>query len=274
MKRWIALAITLVVVAGIAFAGWRFWDHFYTRFTPERCTVVNPEGDAVTLTKEQSRMSSIIIAASFERELPERAATIALATAYQESGIRNLDHGDRDSLGLFQQRPDPKYEWGTADQIMDPWYSSQRFYDELVKFPGWESVDINDQAQKVQRSGFPEAYRKHVGNATALAAAGRGSTQQAITCVNNTDPVADASPIEEVLSVVPGVEFTVEGNEVRISADDEQHLWAAAQLAMLNTYTAGVTRVQVGEADWSLGDAAWGTDGEAEPGAAIVTLGR
>lgn len=273
MKRWIALAVTLAVVAGIAFAGWRFWDYLYTRLTPERCTIVGAEGDPVTLTKEQSRMASIIVAASLERGLPERAATIALATAYQESGIRNLDYGDRDSLGLFQQRPDPQYEWGTAEQIMDPWYSSQRFYDELVKFRDWETTDINDQAQKVQRSGFPEAYRQHVGKATTIAAAGRGSAQRAVTCVNFADPVADPAPVQEVLAAVPGVEATVDGNRVLVTADDEQHLWAAAQLAALNTYASGITRIEVGEASWKLNDSEWGSSGEAEPGTALITLG-
>lgn len=218
-------------------------------------------------------MSAIIIAASFERDLPERAATIALATAYQESGIRNLDYGDRDSLGLFQQRPDPKFEWGTAEQILDPWYSSQRFYDELVKFPDWESTDINDQAQKVQRSGFPEAYRQHVPKATALAAAGRGSAQRAVTCVNFADPVADPGPIEEVLAAVPGVDVAVDDNAVRVTAQDEQHLWAAVHLAMLNTYDAGVTEVEVGDARWRLGDAEWSDGDDGEPGVAVITLG-
>ena len=273
MKRLIAVAITLAVLAGIAFAGWRFWDHLYTRFTPERCSVLNPDGDPVTLTKEQSRMSAIIVAASYERDLPPRAATIALATAYQESGIRNLDYGDRDSLGLFQQRPDPRFEWGTAEQIMDPWYSSLRFYDELVKFPGWETEDINDQAQKVQRSGFPEAYRQHVPNATVLAEAARGLTPQAITCVSFAEPVADPSPIERVLEPVPGVEVAVEGQTMTITAEDSRQLWSAIHLAILNTYDAGITRVDVGDASWELGDREWSGVAADDATSATITLG-
>lgn len=274
MKRWIVVAIVLAVIAGLAVVAWQVRDYLYTRFTPERCTVVNPDGEPVTLTGEQSRMASIIVAASMERDLPERAATIAIATAYQESGIRNLDYGDRDSLGLFQQRPDPQFEWGTEDQIMDPWYSSLRFYEELVKFSDWESQDINDQAQKVQRSGFPEAYRQHVPNATALTAAARGTTQQAITCVDFSPAEPDPAPIQEVLDRVPGVEVEVQGNELRITADDEQRLWAAAHLAILNTYDAGVSRVQVGEASWELNDDSWGTDDPvADADTAVVTLG-
>ena len=93
------------------------------------------------------------------RGLPARAASIALATAYQESKLRNLDHGDRDSLGLFQQRP--SQGWGTAEQLQDPYYAVNAFYDALVKVDGYQAMRITEAAQKVQRSGFPEAYEDH-----------------------------------------------------------------------------------------------------------------
>ena len=62
---------------------------------------------------------------------------IALATAQQESRLRNLDYGDRDSLGLFQQRP--SQGWGTEAQVQDPAYAAGKFYDWLVTVPGWET---------------------------------------------------------------------------------------------------------------------------------------
>ena len=88
-----------------------------------------------------------------------RAATIAIATAIQESKLRNLDYGDRDSLGLFQQRP--SQGWGTEEQILDPVYATNRFYDALVKVKGYESMEITKVAQEVQRSAYPEAYADH-----------------------------------------------------------------------------------------------------------------
>ncbi len=272
MRRWIALGVSLAILAGVAVVGWKVWEYVHMRITPERCTVANGDGEPVTLTAEQARMTSIIVAASHEAGLSERAAVIALATAYQESGIRNLDYGDRDSLGLFQQRPDPRFDWGTAEQIMDPWYSSARFYEELVKFPDWETTDVNDQAQKVQRSGFPEAYRKHVPNATALAAAARGSAPEAITCVQFAEPVADASPIEEVVSRVPGTQVSVDGREVRITADSQEHLWSATNLAMLNFYDAGISRVQVEDRVWKRNHSTWDDAREPVDGA-VITLG-
>lgn len=272
MKRWRALALTLVLLVGLGFVGWHAWGYLERRLTPERCSVTNPGGEPVTLSAEQSRMASIIVAASYVAGLNERAATIALATAYQESGIRNLDHGDRDSLGLFQQRPDPRFEWGTAEEIMDPWYSSLRFYEELVKFPKWESTDINDQAQKVQRSGHPQAYRKHVPNATALAKVTRSPSGPSITCVSYTDPVADPDPLVEVVSTVPGVKATTSGNQVRLAADSKEHLWSAVNLAMLNSYAAGITRVEADGHEWKRNGKGW-TDAEEPVDGAVITLG-
>src|SRR3712207_3574887 len=87
----------------------------------------------------------------------------------QESRLRNLDYGDRDSLGLFQQRP--SQGWGTPGQVQDPVYAAGTFYDHLVTVPGWDSGRLTDVAQAVQRSGFPEAYQKHEGAAVELTAA-------------------------------------------------------------------------------------------------------
>lgn len=269
-KRWIVLLVVLALLIGVGYLGVKMWNSVHHALTPERCSIVNPKGEPVMLTPEQSRMASIIVAASYEAELPERAAVIALATAYQESGIRNLDYGDRDSLGLFQQRPDPRFDWGTAEEIMDPWYSSLRFYEELVKFDGWETRDINDQAQKVQRSGHPQAYRKHVPNATALAAAARGSRHEAIVCSTLQDLHPDPAPIAQVLDRIKGVNYTVEGNQIRITAESDQMLWSAAHLAQLNTYAAGVQSVQVKDRRWTLGDKRWSSAKPVE--GAVVTL--
>ncbi|MEW5535664.1 hypothetical protein AB1328_37815, partial [Streptomyces virginiae] len=80
--------------------------------------------------------------------------------------------GDRDSLGLFQQRP--SMGWGTPEQITDPVYSAGIFYDHLVDVPGYSRLPLTVAAQKVQRSGFPQAYAKHEPDATVLTAAFAG----------------------------------------------------------------------------------------------------
>jgi hypothetical protein len=111
--------------------------------------------------------------------------SIALATAYQESKIRNLDFGDRDSLGLFQQRP--SMGWGTIKQIQDPYYATNKFYDALVQVDGYENMRITEAAQRVQRSGFPEAYEDHAEDGRALASALTGYSPHAFSCVVRND---------------------------------------------------------------------------------------
>lgn len=92
---------------------------------------------------------------------------VALATALQESGLRNLNYGDRDSVGLFQQRT--SQGWGSIAQIMNPGYSASKFFQALRGVRGWERMPITVAAQRVQRSAFPNAYAKWVGLANSLA---------------------------------------------------------------------------------------------------------
>jgi hypothetical protein len=147
---------------------------------PEGCQA-RVGGVVVDLSLEQARNAATISAVAVRRGLPARAASIALATAFQESKLRNLDHGDRDSLGIFQQRP--SQGWGTAKQIRDPYYAANKFYDELEKIDGYQQMRITVAAQKVQRSGFPEAYEDHATDARALASALTGNSPGAFSCV-------------------------------------------------------------------------------------------
>jgi hypothetical protein len=145
----------------------------------ESCTATAGSTSA-RLDPEQAVNAGTITAVASRRGLPARAATIALATAMQESKLRNLDHGDRDSLGLFQQRP--SQGWGSPEQIRDPAYAAGRFYDALVKIDGYRQLDITEAAQRVQRSGFPTAYAEHEPQARALASALMGHSPAAFSC--------------------------------------------------------------------------------------------
>lgn len=107
---------------------------------------------------EQRDNAKVVIAVAKKRHLPARAAQIALATAMQESGLRNLGHGDRDSLGLFQQRP--SQGWGTPAHVREPAYAAGQFYDRLVEVRGWRQMPLTRAAQKVQRSLYPDAYAR------------------------------------------------------------------------------------------------------------------
>nr|WP_227873054.1 hypothetical protein [Brachybacterium ginsengisoli] len=180
--------------------------------------------------------AALISAIAVDRELPPRAASIALATAYQESQLRNIDYGDRDSLGLFQQRP--SQGWGTAEEIQDPVHSTNAFYDELVKIPAYESADINDVAQQVQRSGHPEAYRDHETEGRLYASALTGQSGANLRCTLGAVG-ATASP-EEVRSELER-QFPRSIDSGRLSAQLAAASGAAPQLPE----TAGATALVI-----------------------------
>jgi hypothetical protein len=161
--RYLALVVVVAVVVAVGVA---FWRGSGPLPDPEGCTA-RTAGRTVSLDPEQAENATLIAAIGVRRGLPARAVSIALATAYQESKIRNLAHGDRDSLGLFQQRP--SQGWGTARQVRNPYYAINAFYDVLSKIEDYQSMRITEAAQKVQRSGFPEAYEDHAADARALA---------------------------------------------------------------------------------------------------------
>lgn len=115
---------------------------------------------------EQVPYAKTIQATGVAMNVPARGQIVALATALQESGLHNLTYGDRDSLGLFQQRP--SQGWGTAAEVLDPVHAAGRFYEALEKVSGWQSLSVTQAAQAVQQSGYPEAYAKWEPLATAL----------------------------------------------------------------------------------------------------------
>lgn len=173
----LTLLLTLAVVAGVGVMMLRGVGPLPD---PEGCEA-RVGGVRVWLSTEQAENAATIAAVGVRRGLPARAVSIALATAYQESKIRNLDYGDRDSVGIFQQRP--SQGWGDPDQLQDVRYAANAFYDELVKVDGYETMRITEAAQRVQRSGFPEAYEDHAEDGRALASALTGYSQGRFSCV-------------------------------------------------------------------------------------------
>jgi LysM repeat protein len=126
-----------------------------------------PAQRSATLDATQRAHAQHIIRVGRELGVPDRGIAIALATAMVESSMRNLDHGDRDSLGLFQQRP--SQGWGTAEQIMDADRSIRVFYGGprdpnggasrgLLDLAGWQTKKFTDAAQAVQVSAYPDRY--------------------------------------------------------------------------------------------------------------------
>jgi hypothetical protein len=228
---------------------------------------------------------------SVRRGLPARAATIAIATALQESKLVNLSYGDRDSVGLFQQRP--SQGWGTAEQIMDPVYSTDRFYDGLVGIAGYQDLTITDAAQKVQRSAFPEAYAQHEALARAWASALTGWSPGALTCTlrapsgaGSTDvftarvdrdlghlPLTVAAATEQAPATIVVDARSLGGGSGGV-ADEVRGSWAFAQWAVAVAQDQHVTSVRVADQVWSRAGAAWAPTSN-EPfasGSVVVTF--
>ncbi|NUS73676.1 MAG: M23 family metallopeptidase [Corynebacteriales bacterium] len=131
------------------------------------CNFNNPGGGAElgsvgNLSKEQMGHARTIVDVGWEMKVPSRGWIVAIATAMQESNLRNLAHlgarNDHDSIGLFQQRP--SQGWGSELQLMDPRYTSRKFYEKLLTVPNWQQLEVTVAAQRVQRSAFPDAYAK------------------------------------------------------------------------------------------------------------------
>jgi hypothetical protein len=200
---------------------------------PGHCTVA---GSSVTLTTEEAGNAATIAAVARARGLPERAVVIALATAQQESRIRNLDYGDRDSLGLFQQRP--SQGWGTEAQVQDPVYAAGKFYDGLVRVPGWETGRLTDVAQAVQLSGFPEAYQQWEPLATELAAA--LSAPAGIDCRYEPAGAGNGAEVTRVVEAELGARAAPRpGGEILVdpAAGWPGAVWAVARAARLGLVT-------------------------------------
>jgi cell wall-associated NlpC family hydrolase len=141
---------------------------------------------------EQTANAQLITSVVVSRTLPRRAAVIAVSTAIVESTLRNLPHGDRDSLGLFQQRP--SQGWGTPERILTPSLATATFLDRLVAIPGWATMAPGTAAQAVQRSAFPDAYAPQETPAAAL-------VEQFWTGPDNPLPLAPGAPPVQLASL-------------------------------------------------------------------------
>lgn len=271
-------ALVVVVVALVA-GGLGLFEVITTTWKKatavDQCAAATSSHTA-TLTPDQAHYASIIVGISVQRGLPERAATIAIATAYQESKIANIDYGDRDSVGLFQQRP--SQGWGTVEEIMDPIHSTNAFYDALVKVKGWQQMEITKAAQAVQRSAFPEAYAQHEDDARAVASALTGQTQRALTCLSRVAVTADGTSLSDFLTTVFGSKATITtvGTDVHITPANAQTGWAVAHTVVANYSRYGVTALRLGTSHWTPGQDALGAWGDAPDSVTgvVVTVGR
>ncbi|MFC1417424.1 heavy metal transporter [Streptacidiphilus cavernicola] len=195
-RRWMGCLLPFLLVVGLLTAGGlylnRHRDLLPIPALSEGCEVDTSDG-IVDLSVTQMGNAGTISAVAISRDLPERAVAISLATAMQESRLENLPAGDRDSIGLFQQRP--SQGWGTPAQIADPVYATGKFLDKLVRIPGYAQLPLTVAAQDVQHSGYPDAYAQHEDDATTLAGALTGRLPATLNCTVNGVGTAAAGAV-------------------------------------------------------------------------------
>lgn len=224
----------------------------------ERCTA-DVSGASWSLNPDQAVNASTIAAVAVVRGLPPRAASIALATAVQESGLRNLDYGDDagpDSRGLFQQRP--SQGWGSQEQVMDPVYAANAFYDALIQVPGYQDLPLTVAAQTVQRSAYPDAYADHEPEGRAFASALTGQSPAALTCtLNPAQAPGDPNTVLAAMTALYGGQQAMVLGEVLVVGASGEYGWSLAQWAVANAKALNINEVSFDSRTWTRGSGTW-----------------
>ncbi len=280
--RWaVGLAVGVML---LAVGGFVLFDRARPYLHGTGCEVRTTQG-SMPLDLEQAANAATISAVAFRKRLPERAVVIAYATAIQESHIRNLPGGDRDSVGMFQQRP--SQGWGTPDKLRDPVQSTSKFFDALVKVKDYLDRDLHDAAQLVQRSADGTAYAQHEPDGKLLAAAFTGREPATARCWFPPDKKTESrrpAAIREMRRAfgsrlkVAGPSPLTQGaksdpdswNAVKAATPREG--WAVAGWAVAHAQAYGLTEVRYAGKQWrsDAGHDGWTEDKEAPKDAVIV----
>lgn len=262
--RVVSWVVAAVLVASLGVAGWVWGRPLYRSLFGEQCQAT-ALGESVTFDPEQMNHASTIVLIALKRDLPARAGTIAVATAIQESKLRNITYGDRDSVGLFQQRP--SQGWGSVEELTDPVYATNAFYDALVKVDGWQDMRITEIAQEVQRSAFPEAYADHEHEGRAIASSLAGHSPAGFGCrLEEASESGDPAKISAALKEQTGMSAAGDGEGVlAVTATSEQFAWAAGSWAVGQASARQITAVQVGSKQWVRGDQSYEWTDAADP---------
>jgi hypothetical protein len=243
--------------------------------------------NAVDLDFGQVKDAAIIAGVAASEGLPARAMTIAYATAFQESKLENLTYGDRDSVGIFQQRP--SQGWGTKAELEDPAFAARAFFKALVKVPHYKTIPVYQAAQDVQRSAGGYAYQQYAGTGAQLAAA--FTTQaHAVTCWYEPGTQAASAGISPKLNfkgmlkemqdslggsgpgkVVTEVSRSKTGLAITLHAAPGQGWTVASWLVAMASYY-GITQVSYAGHQWSarLTETSWQTESSATGGGVVA----
>jgi hypothetical protein len=216
--------------------------------TPE--CIATARGGTFPMDLEQAANAATIAAVGKRMGLPDHAVTVAFAAALQESKLRNLSYGDRDSVGLFQQRP--SQGWGSRTEILDPVYAATAFYTHLRRVSGWEAMPVDEAAQRVQRSAGGYAYAQWDPQARVMAQALTGEVVAGLTCVYNK-PAPVAGTIESAAT-------RELGSGVLTTALPSARGWTVASWVVANAYRYRISQISYGGKTWTKKSGVWRSD--------------
>jgi len=258
----LASFVGLAVLAAIGiYVGVRSMSGGLPIHVPVQECVVNAHGTA-TFDPEQMGNAATIAAVGLRRGLPTQALVVALATAQQESKLENLSGGDRDSIGLFQQRP--SQGWGTPDQLGNPRYAAGKFYDALLKVRGWQQMGVAQAAQAVQKSADGSAYARWEDRARMLATAFSGDAPRAVGCTIVDQPAqrgtAAATALAAGMAADWGQVHTVAEAGVvglAVKVDAPRTGWRYAHWLVAHADDQNIRQVRYGDQVWTATASTW-----------------
>jgi hypothetical protein len=201
------------------------------------------------LTPAQAEHATTIAAVGKRMGMPDRAVTVALAAALQESSLRNLDYGDQDSLGLFQQRP--SQGWGSPAEILTPSYAAEAFFEHLARVDGWESASVTVAAQAVQRSALPSAYASWEPRAQVLTQATTGGVAAALRC-----QFLHAGSVAPMLTLEQAIANELGSPALGTSLAPARG-WTVAAWLVAHAYSYHITSVTFAGRTWTSATGSW-----------------
>ncbi|OOC55435.1 MULTISPECIES: hypothetical protein [Nocardiopsis] len=269
-SAFVKILFSLTLVCGLLVAGSYYvlttFEPIDTTPPPEPGCRLDLADSRYTMEGAQAMSAATVSGVAFSRDLPRDAVTVAYATVWQESAFHNVEYGDRDSLGLFQQRP--SQEWGDPEEILDPVYSSRSFYEKLVEVDDWRSIPVFEAAQAVQHSADGYAYDQHEPLSKQMAEVFTGELGPAMTCWYDAETVeelrtgdADVAGAEEEMARVFGTgpaDLPAAGDQGPRTGDLG---WAMTLWAVAHAQEYGLTSVAYGDQQWHVSD---GVDGAAD----------
>lgn len=264
----VVVLVAVVVALGVVFGARALWNAARQHFTSDSCTVGGFE-----LDPDQAAVASTMVGAvtKYPVPLPERASVLVLAAALQESKLTNLapGDGDRDSVGVLQQRPSQGWGGGQAAPLQDVGEATTEFLAALVKVPNWQKMALAKAVQAVQISADGTAYAQHEGEAQALADALQGKKAADVFCsFGKPTKVATASRVAAQARKQLGIATPVAaGKTVRALGAG----WQTAGWFVANAARLGIEQVDYAGRRWTRSDG-WRRYAAASASAVIATM--